>query len=106
MCSTQKSLETKIDKDSGLAKLLKVMGAIHDVKERANDVDLDVETMIEMLAYCHQHGTDTTKAEKQLDEARKQWNSLKTAVPKKKDNIVQPREHQAAYSPSPITHSL
>jgi dynein heavy chain len=93
--NTQKGVESKFA-DGELQKLLKVMGAIHDVKEKSAATDLVIETSMEVIAHLKQQGVDTTKFEKALDDLRKLWFALKKEAPKRKEDIKPDIDKQAA----------
>ena len=69
--------------------LLKVMGALYNVKTRKLAIDLELDCVEETLVELAHQKISTSANDKRLEEARVQWEAIKKMVPDVKE-IVSP----------------
>ena len=69
--------------------LLKVMGALYNVKTRKLAIDLELDCVDETLVELAHQKISTSANDKRLEEARVQWEAIKKMVPDVKE-IVSP----------------
>ena len=67
--------------------LLKVMGALYNVKTRKGAVDLELDCVEETLAELAAQKISTSANDKRLEEARAQWEAIKKMVPDVKETV-------------------
>ena len=67
--------------------LLKVMGALYNVKTRKAAVDLELDCVEETLIELAAQKISTSANDKRLEEARAQWEAIKKMVPDVKETV-------------------
>ena len=67
--------------------LLKVMGALYNVKTRKMAIDLELDCIEETLHELAKHKISTSANDKRLEEARAQWEAIKKMVPDVKETV-------------------
>ena len=80
------SLDTKVE-EGDLDRLLKVMGGLHDVLSQQDEIDLQMDSLSESVAFLEEQEQDMAAVKARLEEMKVAWTGVKKRAPKIKASI-------------------
>jgi len=80
------ALDTKVE-EGDLDRLLKVMGALHDVLSQQDGVDLRMDSLTESVAFLQEQEMDMSTINNRLNDMKGNWIAVKKRAPKIKAGI-------------------